>query len=311
MSEEIKQETKDTTKKRVSTKKAVKKTNVKSNEEFPRHEDGSIDWLKVIPDKFIVAQDKSKSDIPVSELLDHEKMILLGGWKYLLKKRGYIAKHDFIHNSSTEFVSATCRIIWAPHEDSNGIEQTYEASADAHVGNTDSFMQSFLTTCAQNRAFSRCVREYLNIHVVGKDETNKATIDEMLSMNKTDEDGAINSITQNVCTAIQNKLSKKKKGFLDAKKWLVYKKLMTKEEVAKVKDWKDIPLNMCYSMLDYLVEQEKAEIENKKETPKSEQKEESQTDNTENNEQTDGSSPNNETDTLDNENEDDDGDVNF
>ena len=42
------------------------------------------------------------------------------------------------------------------------------------LANTDNFCAKFLETIACNRAFVRCVRNYLNIHIVGADEIDKS-----------------------------------------------------------------------------------------------------------------------------------------
>lgn len=250
MSEENNQEQKEVTKK-TTKKRPVKKVVI--NNDLPKDEDGNIDWLKMIPEKFIVPQDKMKKDIPVSQLENHEKMVLLGGWKYLLKKRGYISKHDFIHESSTEFVSATCRIVWTAHEDSNGIEQTYESSADAHLGNTDGMMKKFLTANAQNRAFARCVREYLNIHVVGKDETDKATIEEMINQNKNNSSNNI-SYARTPQEGLKNLLLNNGFNLKYAIKWFKDEKksnnILSVEEIDAITDWNDIPLSGCYALIN-------------------------------------------------------------
>lgn len=262
--------TKETTTEKKSTKKTVaKKSSEPTKKDYPRKDDGSIDWFAVIPEKFIVAQDKSKSNVPVSELKDNEKMVLLGGWKYLLKERGYISKRDIIHTTTRDYVAITCEIIWQAHEDSGNKEQTYQASADSHFDNTDGFMQNFLTTNAQNRAFARCVREYLNIHVVGKDETNKATIDELLSMNQEDKTGTLSGLTQTPHQALQNKLNKIGKGLNDAKKWLIFQDVLSKEEAEQIKDWKDIAVGHCYAIINYLTKKAEEEIK-EKENKKSE-----------------------------------------
>ena len=46
--------------------------------------------------------------------------------------------------------------------------------ANATADNTDAFCAKFLETIACNRAFVRCVRNFLNIHIVGADEIDKS-----------------------------------------------------------------------------------------------------------------------------------------
>jgi len=46
--------------------------------------------------------------------------------------------------------------------------------ANATIDNTNSFAKKFLETIACNRAFVRCVRNFLNVHIVGDDEIDKS-----------------------------------------------------------------------------------------------------------------------------------------
>ena len=48
--------------------------------------------------------------------------------------------------------------------------------ANATLNNTSSFAQKFLETIACNRAFVRCVRNFLNVHIVGDDEIDKSDV---------------------------------------------------------------------------------------------------------------------------------------
>lgn len=240
-------------KKKVAAKKTTRKKAApkKSKEEFPQKEDGSIDWIKMIPDEFIVPQDKNYSG-DVKDLSDRDKMILLGGWKYLLKKRGYTSKRDIIHCSTRDYVSMTCEITWAENKDIGEGSQVYSASADAHFDNTDRFMTNYLTTNAENRAFARCVRGYLNINIVGKDETNKATIDEMLKQKENDSTTRLHQTPQKM---LQLKAESMKKTLVSAKKWLVAEGRITEEEASEIKSWDNIDKSDCFTMIDYLQSQ--------------------------------------------------------
>ena len=78
-----------------------------------------------------------------------------------------------VDNVADGYVTAKCRIAWLPNYESLcGLE--YEDVANATLDNTDSFGAKFLETIACNRAFVRCVRNYLNIHIVGADEIDKS-----------------------------------------------------------------------------------------------------------------------------------------
>jgi hypothetical protein len=51
---------------------------------------------------------------------------------------------------------------------------SFEDIANATTDNTSSFAQKFLETIAANRAFVRCVRNFLNVHIVGADEIDSS-----------------------------------------------------------------------------------------------------------------------------------------
>lgn len=132
-------------------------------------EDGLVNWLAMIPDKFIVAKEQFK-DKPFEELLDNEKLILLGGFKHVAKIRGFTSVQYNTIAANESFVSLSCRIDWTPNFETEDTGITFESCADAHPGSTDQMFSNFLTTIAENRAFSRCVRNFLNINVLGKEE---------------------------------------------------------------------------------------------------------------------------------------------
>ena len=57
-----------------------------------------------------------------------------------------------------------------------GQEVVFSAIGDASPNNTTGFGQAFLAACAENRAFVRCVRNFLRINIVGKEELTNAKI---------------------------------------------------------------------------------------------------------------------------------------
>ena len=71
---------------------------------------------------------------------------------------------------------ASCGIRWVPNFETEGEEVYFEAMADASLSNTKSFARNFLAAIAENRAFVRCVRNFLRINVVGSDEMGDANL---------------------------------------------------------------------------------------------------------------------------------------
>ena len=104
---------------------------------------------------------------------DKQLLIMLGGIKELAKMRGYsTVAFDVVH-SSDGYVTAKCTISWNKNYETQD-EVVYQDYANATLANTDNFCAKFLETIACNRAFVRCVRNYLNIHIVGADEIDKS-----------------------------------------------------------------------------------------------------------------------------------------
>ena len=104
----------------------------------------------------------------VSKLKDHELIILLGGIKELAQIRGYTDVSYEVVSPSPEYVIATCKITWTPNYETEGKEVSFLPGMLPH--NTNEFGQIFLAACAENRAFVRCVRNFLRINVVSKEE---------------------------------------------------------------------------------------------------------------------------------------------
>lgn len=161
-------------------------------------EDGLVNWVALIPDKYIVAK-TGFEDKPFEELRDNEKLILLGGFKHLAKLRGYrrVGYHAFTADGS--LVSMSCCIRWLPNFETEMEEVDFESCADASVYNTEETYNKFLTTIAENRAFSRCVRNFLGINILGKEEMAEA-----LNGKPTGESRETNQVSQTTITPTQS-----------------------------------------------------------------------------------------------------------
>tara|TARA_Y100001938_G_scaffold147555_1_gene228990 strand:- start:226 stop:1002 length:777 start_codon:yes stop_codon:yes gene_type:complete len=149
------------------------------NAEYIFNEDGSVNWRAMIKPEFLYPNkgwfDSRNQPVPTSPegLEDKQLLIMLGGIKELAKMRGYsTVAFDVVH-SSDGYVTAKCMINWNKNYETQD-EVVYEDYANATLSNTDSFCAKFLETIACNRAFVRCVRNYLNIHIVGADEIDKS-----------------------------------------------------------------------------------------------------------------------------------------
>lgn len=144
-----------------------------TNIQYEFNEDGSVNWRKMISNEhlYINKERFANGKIPDSvEGLDDSKLIIkLSGIKELAKLRG-IKNVSYNVGGVIGHPIVTCRITFIKNYETEFEEVTFEDVASASVENTDSFGQKFLESIATNRAFVRCVRNFLNIHIVGHDE---------------------------------------------------------------------------------------------------------------------------------------------
>src|SRR6056300_1922725 len=63
---------------------------------------------------------------------------------------------------------------FSPNYETFGQSVIFQDMANATLDNTSSFATKFLETIACNRSFVRCVRNFLNVHIVGDDEIDKS-----------------------------------------------------------------------------------------------------------------------------------------
>tara|TARA_B100001939_G_scaffold85174_1_gene72805 strand:- start:106 stop:816 length:711 start_codon:yes stop_codon:yes gene_type:complete len=147
------------------------------NIKYEFSEDGTVNWRKMIKTEFLVANRELTDETDVSKLEDRELIILLGGLKDLAAIRGYTSVEYKIHEASTEYVCASCRITWVPNYETEGDDPiVFEAIADANLNNTEGFSQMYLAAIAENRAFCRAVRNFLRINIVAKEECKSVRI---------------------------------------------------------------------------------------------------------------------------------------
>lgn len=145
------------------------------------NEDGSVNWRAMIKPEFLYVRkdwfEARGQEVPSSPdgLQDNQLAIMLGGIKELAKIRGFSSVDFQIVSKDTNYVIATCRIEWIGNYETSGQAVLFEDCANATTENTNGFGHKFLETIACNRAFVRCVRNFLNIHIVGVDELDKST----------------------------------------------------------------------------------------------------------------------------------------
>ena len=144
--------------------------------EYKYNEDGSINWRAMISAEHLYPNkgwfEARNQPMPNSTegLEDYQLLIKLSGIKELAKLRGFLNVSYDIVKCDIDHVAIKCTIDWLGNFESENQSITFQDVANATAYNTSNFAQKFLETIATNRAFVRCVRNFLNIHIVGADE---------------------------------------------------------------------------------------------------------------------------------------------
>lgn len=176
-------------------KKAVAKTERDVNGlittpkvEYVFNKDGMIDWRKMVKIEHLVPNRQRTQETDVSKLDDSQLLVLLSGFKELAQIRGFASVVYDVQSPASDYVVATCKIDWISNYETENKPVTFSAIGDASPNNTTNFAKFFLGPIAENRAFVRCVRNFLRINVTGADEIGSAKLvmDESASDNASD-----------------------------------------------------------------------------------------------------------------------------
>ena len=149
------------------------------NIQYSFNEDGSVDWRSMIKDEHLFPNKSwfqlRKKDCPrsIDGLADHQLLIKLSGIKELARLRGFSKVHYETVKCEDHHVAVSCCITFIANYETDNEPVYFEDMANATIDNTNSFAKKFLETIACNRAFVRCVRNFLNVHIVGDDEIDK------------------------------------------------------------------------------------------------------------------------------------------
>jgi hypothetical protein len=144
------------------------------------NEDGSINWRAMIKEEHLFPNrswfESRGKDCPrsIDGLADHQLLIKLAGIKELAKLRGFESISYDTVKCDEGHVAVCCSVSFTPNYETGSQSVTFQDMANATLNNTSSFATKFLETIACNRAFVRCVRNFLNVHIVGDDEIDKS-----------------------------------------------------------------------------------------------------------------------------------------
>jgi len=208
-------------------------------------EDGLIDWRKMVKPEHLVPNKDRTSETDVTKLKDYQLIILLGGIKELAQIRGYTNVTYDVVSPSSDYVAATCTITWKPNYETESEPVVFSAIGDASPHNTNSFARNFLGPIAENRAFVRCVRNFLKINIVGKEELGGA--DAPPSSTNTSSHTSDNSMDpRNMLQAV---MMEKGVSFEKIKQKLLGEKYESAESMASISD---IPKLKAFELIERL-----------------------------------------------------------
>lgn len=154
--------------------------------EHPLDELGFPNWKEMVPKEFVALnkQAYAAEGINVDVLSPEEvetfkagaaethKLILLGGFKYLARLRGILSQEFRLVDSDRDVAKVSCTIKFIPNfENPEGLTMTTVMSQLKE--RTDPRFAQYLEALASNRAFIRCVKEALNINILGYEEIDQ------------------------------------------------------------------------------------------------------------------------------------------
>ncbi len=212
-----------------------------------------INWFRMIPANYLyLNQDKKAKiearigrkingplqDSDLTDLNETDLVITLAGVRHLLDLRGYKSVKMVVGNSDPGYAAVSCEILFTPLEDNN-TEQSFSACASAHTQSTKSWYQNYLVEAASNRAFCRCVRNFLGINVVAQDELGGAS-------SESNDDQPVNMMSPS--GLLKAAMGRSGKTFKDVVSMLNQKGYDT----SKVTTISEIPANQILDILEKL-----------------------------------------------------------
>lgn len=232
-----------------------------TNHQYIFNEDGSINWRAMIKDEHLFPNRSWFSgrgkDMPrgIDGLADYQLLIKLSGIKELAKLRGFSSISYETVKCEEDHVAVSCKISFIPNYETNNEPISFEDMANATLNNTSSFATKFLETIACNRAFVRCVRNFLNVHIVGDDEIDKS---DNTQQNLTQRESEVQSNSDISPSGILASLAKDKfsitnySGFKAKLRELWQEGLYKNPETKNWSDFSDIPPKEARALLKAL-----------------------------------------------------------
>jgi len=213
------------------------------NIKYVFNEDGSINWRAMVKQQYLVPNRQRTQETDVSKLEDKDLLILLGGIKELAQIRGFTSVEYNVVTATDNYFATSCRITWIPNYETENRPVIFEALADASLVNTKDFARYFLAAIAENRAFVRCVRNFLKINIVSQEELGDAKLG-LVAKEDLEKENPMNP------TILLEKIMQEKSISFDIlKKKLIKEKFDGAENFNSVKD---VPKSKVFELIERL-----------------------------------------------------------
>jgi len=226
------------------------------NVDYKFNDDGSIDWRSLVGSEHLYPNkgwfETRNKPVPRSSdgLGDHQLLIKLSGIKELAKLRGFSSVKYEVVKCEIDHVAIKCSICWIGNYESEGSVIEFEDIGNATVHNTNNFAKKFLETIAANRAFVRCVRNFLNIHIVGADEIDSSSSKSF--SNETVVDGTLPSPQSILEKTARNKGFKNFIGFKSFLKEVSDSGSYKNQDAPEWDEYADIPVKDARTLMSIL-----------------------------------------------------------
>jgi hypothetical protein len=229
---------------------------------YEYNKDSSIDWRAMIASEHLYPNkgwfELRNQPMPhsIEGLEDNQLLIKLSGIKELARLRGFRNVRYDVIKCELDHVAIKCCIDWIPNfenpehdTDSFLSDIHFEDVANATLDNTNSFARKFLETIATNRAFVRCVRNFLNIHIVGADEidSSNGTSPATVQANNKDKFSPLNVLMDKTGLSDEEFST-----FKDILRGLWKGNKYKNESAADWEEWEDIPKKEIMKLLKIL-----------------------------------------------------------
>jgi hypothetical protein len=201
------------------------------------NEDGYVNWRKMIRPEFLVPNKQRTQETDITKLEDKDLLILLGGIKELAQIRGFTCVSYDVPEAGPNYVIASCYINWIGNYETSNEAVSFQSLADATPDNTQSFARNYLAAIAENRAFVRCVRNFLKINIVSQEEIGAKSLPEDL--------GVENPLSPTA--ALASLMKEKGISFDDVKRRLVKDKVDKADEMTSLAE---IPKPKIFELID-------------------------------------------------------------